>query len=211
MGGWGLKVPSLFSKVLVAKSVWNIIHGSRLWVQIVIQKYIRPLSLLDWIRVSDKKKSGISICWKSMLWSFHLIGYFLVWKIGNGVNVRIGMDPWVGCKWRHSLPSQLTNFLHSAGYYFLSNVGIVLVTNLMEQVWLSSNDLGLVDNHYITACNSYIAMLKASHIRFRNEEDVLVWNQAKSGVYTPKFGYMHLIQDQHDRETEWWWNMFWNL
>ena len=87
----------------------------------------------------------------------------------------------------------LTNFLHSVGYYFLSDVGIGPVTNLMEQVWLSSNDLGLVDNHYITAWNIYIAMLKANHIRFRNEEDVLVWNQAKSGVYTPKHGYLHLI------------------
>ena len=30
MGGWGLKVPALFAKALAAKSVWNIIHGSRL-------------------------------------------------------------------------------------------------------------------------------------------------------------------------------------
>ena len=129
--------------------------------------------MLDWIRVSDKKKSGTSICWKSLLWSFHLIGDFLVWKIGNGANVRIGMDLWAGCKWRHSLPSQLTNILHSASYYFLTDVGIVPVTNLMEQVSLSSNDLGLVENQYILAWNGYIAMLKSSHIRFRNEEDVL--------------------------------------
>ena len=54
-------------------------------------------------------------------------------------------------------------------------------------------------------------MLKASHIRFRNEEDVLVWNQAKPGVYSPKCGYMHLIQEQHDRETKWWWNMLWHM
>ena len=35
LGGWGLKVPPLFAKALAAKSVWNIIHGSGLWVQIV--------------------------------------------------------------------------------------------------------------------------------------------------------------------------------
>ena len=36
LGGWGLKVPALFAKALAAKSVWNIINGSGLWVQIVI-------------------------------------------------------------------------------------------------------------------------------------------------------------------------------
>ena len=61
MGGWGLKVPSLFAKALVAKSVWNIIHGSGLWVQIILQKYVRPLTLLDWIRENDDKKSGLNL------------------------------------------------------------------------------------------------------------------------------------------------------
>ena len=93
MGQWGLKVPSLFSKALASKSVWNIIHGTWLWVQIVIHKYIRPLTVLDWIRDKDKKKSCISICWKSVLWSFNLIGDFLVWKVGNGADVHIGLDP----------------------------------------------------------------------------------------------------------------------
>ena len=62
LGGWGLKVPALFAKALAAKSVWNIIHGSGLWVHIVMQKYIWPLTLLDWIREKDETKSGISIC-----------------------------------------------------------------------------------------------------------------------------------------------------
>ena len=47
LGGWGLKIPAHFSKALAAKSAWNIIHGTGLWVHISIQKYIRPLSLFD--------------------------------------------------------------------------------------------------------------------------------------------------------------------
>ena len=71
----------------------------------------------------------------------------------------------------------------------------------MEQGWLSSNDLGLVENLDINAWNGYLTILKSSHIRLRNEEDVLVWNQAKSGKYSPKVGYMHLILEQHEKDT----------
>ena len=99
LGGWGLKIPALFAKALAAKNVWNLLHGIGLWVQIAIQKYISPLSVLDWIHVTVKKKRCMSICWKAVLWSFDLIGNSLIWKVGNGVNVRIGMDPWVGCEW----------------------------------------------------------------------------------------------------------------
>ena len=56
MGGWGLKVPIIFAKALVAKNVWNIIHGSRLWVKMVVQKYIHPLNILEWIRSPNKRK-----------------------------------------------------------------------------------------------------------------------------------------------------------
>ena len=63
----------------------------------------------------------------------------------------------------------------------------------MERGWLSSIDLGLVENADIIAWNGYVAILKASHIRFRNEDDTLVWNQAKTGKYSPRCGYLHLF------------------
>ena len=36
LGRCGLKIPTFFAKALAAKSVWNLIHGSGLWVQISI-------------------------------------------------------------------------------------------------------------------------------------------------------------------------------
>ena len=144
--------------------------------------------MLDWIRDKDKKKSGISICWKSVLWSFNLIGDFLVWKVGNGADVRIGLDPWVGCKWRHSLPSHLTDILHSAGLFFLKDIGSSSVSHLMEQGWLNVEALGFVEAHDIISWTGYLAILKSSHIKLKNEADVLVWNKSKSGKYSPKDG-----------------------
>ena len=101
LGGWGLKILVVFAKALAAKSVWNLIAGSGLWVQIAVHKYVHPMSIMDWIRVSDKKKKNISICWKVVLWAFDINCKHLVWKVGNGTDLRIGIDPWVGCKWIH--------------------------------------------------------------------------------------------------------------
>ena len=56
----------------------------------------------------------------------------------------------------------------------------------LDQGWLSSNDLGLVEIMDINAWNGYLTILKSSHIKLRNEVDELVWNQTKTGKYTPK-------------------------
>ena len=155
LGGWGLKIPALFAKALVAKNVWNVIHGSCLWVQIALQKCVYPLSLLDWIRASVKKKRCMSICWKAVLWSFDLIGNYLVWKAENGADVRLGLDPWVGCKWRHILPSFLLDKLHSLGCYFLKDIGCPGVFLLMEQGWLSTELIGLVEQQEVTCRENF--------------------------------------------------------
>ena len=94
-----MKIPIVFAKALAVKNVWNIMNGIGLWVNIFLQKYVHPLSLMEWIRVTNKKKRCMSICWKAVLWSFDLIGNYLSWKVGNGADVRIGYDSWVGCKW----------------------------------------------------------------------------------------------------------------
>ena len=98
----------------------------------------------------------------------------------------------------------MTDKLHSAGIYFLKDIGFPGVSNLMEQGWLSADILGLVDDQNITCWNGYLAILKSSHIRLSNEVDVLVWNQSKSG-------YLQLILDKNEVTIFWWWKLLWKL
>ena len=169
------------------------------------------MSILDWIRVFDKKKTNISICWKVVLWAFDIIGNNLLWKVGNGTNLRIGIDPWVGCKWRHHLPTLLLVKLHSVGIFFLKDIGCPGLTLLNEQGWLSANFLGLFDFQDVLCWNGYLAILKASHVRLSNNADILVWNPSKTGKYTPKEGYVHLLQDRIGLELSQWWKVLWKL
>ena len=85
------------------------------------------------------------------------------------------------------------------------------MTYLMEQGWISSDILGLVDDQYILCWNGYLEILKISNIRLPNMEDVLVWNQSKSGKYSPKAGYLQPILDKNELEISWWWNLIWKL
>ena len=156
------------------------------------------MNKLDWIRSTVKKKKNISICWKAVLWAFVLIGNFMVWKIGSGNAVRIGLDPWVGCKWRQVIPIPMIDRLHMAGYHFLSDIGIHGMSILKSQEWLSADTLGFNDPLEIAAWNGYIAILKSSQVRLSNADDCLIWNLSKTGKYSPKVGYAELI----NREVE---------
>ena len=96
MGGWGIKFLPRFSKALVAKSVWNLISGTGIWNRIIQYKYIAPLSITEWIRVTDSYSLQSSIFWKVITKSFDLIGGWFSWKTGKDKSVRIGKDSWVG-------------------------------------------------------------------------------------------------------------------
>ena len=88
---------------------------------------------MEWIRSPIKKKKNISICWKAIQWALDIIGIFLVWKVGNGNAICIGLDPWIGCKWRHALPEPMMEKLHMAGLYCLSDIALHGMSALMDQ------------------------------------------------------------------------------
>ena len=61
LGGWDLKNIFLFAKALAAKGGWHLIHSKHLWTRVMIEKYIAPDSVVDWIRNSQKGHKGGSV------------------------------------------------------------------------------------------------------------------------------------------------------
>lgn len=72
-------------------------------MEVVYKKYTAPTPILEWIKDPDRRPPSVSIIWKVVLQSFDLIGQGLAWKVGNGRNVTIGLDPWSGCGQGHLL------------------------------------------------------------------------------------------------------------
>ena len=85
------------------------------------------------------------------------------------------------------------------------------MTFMMEELWLFTGKIGLVDIQDITCWNEYLAIVKASHVRLTDDADELIWNLSKSGKYSPKDGYLHLMLGRNEMEYSWWWTILWKL
>ena len=81
-------------------------------MEVIFHKYIAPVLLCDWIRNSAfVSLSSGSIIWKEICNAFPLVHSGLSWKIGNGMRVRTGANPWLGSQLNHLLPQQLVQLL----------------------------------------------------------------------------------------------------
>ena len=53
---------------------------------------------------------------------FDLIGSKMAWKVGNGKQVQLGEDPWVGSSPGYILPKHMIKFLHFRGIFTLIQI-----------------------------------------------------------------------------------------
>ena len=83
--------------------------------------------------------------------------------------------------------------LHYAGYFVLKDIACTVTVLLQDQGWMNADFFGFVDQEIII-WNTYVSFLTSSHVRISNEDDQLVWSLSKTGKYTRKAGYFHLIQ-----------------
>jgi hypothetical protein len=164
----------------------------------------------SWIRQAQKTLKGASVIWKAVIKSFSVIGNGLAWKVGNELRVRLGADPWMGSEGKHILSDHLIHSLRLKGLVSLNSLADQPSTTLWAQGWKSATDLDL-NVEESAELKSYLTALKTSQIRLRDQEDELVWDRNDSGIYTPKEGYNHLIQDLVQAEPVWWWKKIWKV
>eukprot|EP00253_Pinus_taeda_P022219 PITA_22219 len=209
-GGWGIKRLPEFSLSLAAKSGWRLITVENLWTRVIRRKYIDPLPLEDWIRSQNKKTKHSSVIWKATVEAFFVIEQGLAWKVGDGKNVRIGRDPWVGCNQSFALSPGLLRHLDNKGFYTLNQVEKVGQSTLWGQAWKNAMDMGL-DIRWHNEWSSFIDELHRSNVRIKTDPDMLLWAHGKTGVYTPKDGYGFLMEKKGWVESEWWSQNLWKL
>jgi hypothetical protein len=62
------------------------------------------------------------VIWKVVVFSFLLIGNWLVWKVKNETRMRLGEDPWFGCGENYVLSRNMVSSLEMGGIIFLFQV-----------------------------------------------------------------------------------------
>ena len=83
-------------------------------------------------------------------------------------------------------------------------------TTLWAEGWKIATTLNL-NTKDSTEFENYLNALFLSQIRIREQEDELVWDINDSGIYTPRKGYLHLIQENCQDEPLQWWKKIWKI
>eukprot|EP00253_Pinus_taeda_P004922 PITA_04922 len=191
-GGWGLKDLPLFAQALAAKMSWALITSQNLWTCLSYQKYIWPLGTLDWIRLPNWNRTGASSIWKAILHSMPMIRDNLAWKIRDGTQARIGIDPWAGSGGRHILPQDLVEYLLAHNINVIAQIADRESSDIFHQAWRTAHQLNLPPRWH-QSWQTFKEALIESHIRIIEGQDELIWSQSDSGYYTPKARYTLLI------------------
>ena len=95
-GGWGIKNLHWFSVAVRLKKLWMVLHSNGLWHNVLLDKYLKKLSVVAWLIGKNFNYHGISIIWKDFMQTLPWLGRFLSWHIGSGHDVLVGIDPIVG-------------------------------------------------------------------------------------------------------------------
>ena len=91
MGGMGFKEIEKFNDALLAKQVWRMINNlNSLCHRVFKARFFPTCSILE----AMDSNTG-SYAWKSILSARDVILKGMVWRIGNGQNIRIKEDRWL--------------------------------------------------------------------------------------------------------------------
>uniref|UniRef100_A0A803PAY0 Reverse transcriptase domain-containing protein n=1 Tax=Cannabis sativa TaxID=3483 RepID=A0A803PAY0_CANSA len=169
-GGLGFRSLVHHNQALLAKQAWRVLTTpDSIASQILKARYFRYSSFLE-----ASKGHSPSFSWSSLLWGRELLKDGLIWKVGNGQNIRTLQDSWIPdlrtlrFKGNSSPPSDKVNFfINSNGSWDL-------------------NRLAIYFDHDIVA-----NILKVP-IGGHDKNDFLIWKGDPSGLLTVKSAY-HLI------------------
>ena len=107
---------------LHAKILWLVLNGVGMWSQVIKHNYLKNLPVNVWLRQRTFKVQGTSHMWNGFIRALSWITRCLGWKIGNGMNIKVGIDPIAGVSFDYTLPEELILYLEDYGILTLSDV-----------------------------------------------------------------------------------------
>eukprot|EP00253_Pinus_taeda_P025789 PITA_25789 len=150
------------------------------------------------------------VVWKAVVTSVKVIEKGLAWSVGNGTQIELGRDPWIGCTESFSLSQGLGSALKDRGLYTLNQVVDPRVSTIWSQGWIQGRDL-LLDEEWLEEWDLYRRDLINSSVRLSDSPNELRWVFAQNGLYSPKMGYKWMMSQKGWENPAWWVKPLWKL
>ena len=168
-GGMGFKDLSVFNDSLLCRQAWRLTrHPHSLFSRVMKAKYFPHCNFLD-----ASLGYSTSYSWRSIWSSKALLKEGIVWRIGNGANVRIWDDPWI---------------VDEGGRFITSDrrTGYNLVSDLIDE---SQNEwrIAAVENIFNDRDVKCILGIPLNQTTLRDE---ITWALTKDGCFSVKTAYM---------------------
>jgi hypothetical protein len=90
-GGIGFRDLRLFNQALLARQAWRLLQNPyTLCAQVLRAKYYPTGSLLDTVFAGNS-----STTWQAIVHGLDLLKKGIIWRVGNGANIRVWRDRWI--------------------------------------------------------------------------------------------------------------------
>lgn len=111
---------------------------------------------------------------------------WIVWKLGNGYQIRVGEDPLIGSTSFHKLSNALVNFTHDKGIFYLTQTSRINGNDNLSLAWKYDIYLGLLGQMQ-EEWKGYTIGLNSCGFQLIVEEDSLLWDwNGMNGEITTK-------------------------
>ena len=98
-----------------------VLHNEGLWHQVLISKYMKSITVIDWLRYKRFSMHCVSTIWRGFLQTLPWMGNHLAWQVGDGENILLGVNPIVGAHTSYSIPEDMRLYLEDLDICTLSH------------------------------------------------------------------------------------------
>jgi hypothetical protein len=181
-GGLGFRDLEFFNLAMLAKQGWRLIRNPEsLVARIMKAKYYLNSNFLE-----AKIGRNPSYAWRSIWNSKKLLKEGLIWRVGDGTQIKIWEDPWIPQPRAHPARSPI-NILDSQA----------TVSELLD---VDTNwwNMALVKDIFD---EEEARMICGLSVCPRRGSDILAWEHTKNGVFTVRSAYHLAMERAEEREA----------
>ena len=152
---------------------------------------MKKVPVATWLRNKEFSVRGVSVIWKGFIHSLSWLGSGLIWKVGNGKAIWVGLDPIVGLGSPFTLPLDLWDYLEDYGISTLDQARNY--STGAQKYWFTAEELDL-GGDWKLLWDNFTSGLEYGRIRLSEQNNSLLWSHDKYfGVLTVAHGYECIV------------------